>query len=94
MKGKSAFTAIDLFCGAGGLSEGFRQAGFHVLAGNDIDKFAGQTFSATHPEAVFFGAPIADISATDFLQATGLKRGELDCLGSKPNQPLENVCTH
>lgn len=35
-----AKSAIDLFCGAGGLSEGFRQAGFHVLAGNDLDSFA------------------------------------------------------
>lgn len=94
MRDKSAFTAIDLFCGAGGLSEGFRQAGFRVLAGNDIDKFAGQTFSATHPEAVFFGAPIAEISATDFLRATGLKRGELDCLVGGPPCQAFSVYNH
>ena len=40
------WTAIDLFCGAGGLSEGFRQAGFHVLAGNDLDPFAADTYVA------------------------------------------------
>ena len=55
-------TAIDLFCGAGGLSEGFRQAGFHVLAGNDIDETAGRTFTATHPEATFLHGPIDKIS--------------------------------
>ena len=37
--------AIDLFCGAGGLSEGFRQAGVQVLAGQDIDATFGETFS-------------------------------------------------
>ena len=51
----TAKTVIDLFCGAGGLSEGFRQAGFHVLAGQDYDDMAGRTFSATHHEARFIG---------------------------------------
>jgi len=90
----SGFTAIDLFCGAGGLSEGFRQAGFHVLAGNDIDKFAGETFEATHPEAVFFGAPISEISSEDFLHATGLKCGELDCLIGGPPCQAFSVYNH
>ena len=46
-------TAIDLFCGAGGLSEGFRQAGFHVLAGQDYDEKAGATWVAPAPETVW-----------------------------------------
>lgn len=92
--GVHGWTAIDLFCGAGGLSEGFRQAGFRVLAGNDIDKFAGQTFSATHPEAVFFNGPISEISATEILRATGLKRGELDCLVGGPPCQAFSVYNH
>ena len=28
---------VDLFCGAGGLSEGFRAAGARILAGTDHD---------------------------------------------------------
>ena len=32
---KSSFNVIDLFCGAGGLSLGFKQAGFNVLLGID-----------------------------------------------------------
>jgi DNA (cytosine-5)-methyltransferase 1 len=80
-------TAIDLFCGAGGLSEGFRQAGYRVLAGNDIDHVAGRTFSATHLDAVFFSEPIQQLSAQKLLAEAGLSKGELDCLiGGPPCQ--------
>lgn len=81
------WTAIDLFCGAGGLSEGFRQAGFHILAGNDIDPFAVETFAATHSEAKVLDCPIQDVSARDLLDVADLKKGELDCLiGGPPCQ--------
>ncbi|MBF9058759.1 DNA (cytosine-5-)-methyltransferase [Rhodobacterales bacterium HKCCSP123] len=80
-------TAIDLFCGAGGLSEGFRQAGVHVLAGQDIDGTFGQTFSATHSEATFVGGPIQEISAESLLGAAGCEPGQVDILiGGPPCQ--------
>jgi DNA (cytosine-5)-methyltransferase 1 len=80
-------TAIDIFCGAGGLSEGFIQAGFDILAGNDIDEPAGRTFAATHPSATFVLGPIQNITATQMLDVSGLKSGELDCLiGGPPCQ--------
>lgn len=91
---KKRWTAIDLFCGAGGLSEGFRQAGFHVLAGNDFDPFAAQTFAATHAEAKFIPGPIEEISANDFLNAAGLRRGELDCLVGGPPCQAFSVYNH
>lgn len=43
--------AIDLFCGAGGLSEGLRQAGFQIVAGSDIDPDACSTYALNFPEA-------------------------------------------
>lgn len=91
---KNGWTAIDLFCGAGGLSEGFRQAGFHVLAGNDLDRYAGETFATTHQEAKFLPGPIEEISATDFLDAAGLARGELDCLIGGPPCQAFSVYNH
>lgn len=41
-------TAIDLFSGAGGLSHGFTQAGFHVVASVEIDAAVAATQRANH----------------------------------------------
>lgn len=80
-------TAIDLFCGAGGLSEGFRQAGYHIVAGNDFNEQAGETFAATHKEARFFPGPIQNWSSDDFLKAGKLWPGKLDVMiGGPPCQ--------
>ena len=38
------YTVIDLFSGAGGLSQGFLQAGFKILAGIDFDDAALRTY--------------------------------------------------
>jgi DNA (cytosine-5)-methyltransferase 1 len=47
---KKRFTCIDLFCGAGGKSLGFKQAGFEVVAAVDIDPQAIATFKNNFPE--------------------------------------------
>ncbi len=36
-KMKPRFEVVDLFCGIGGLSYGMKTAGFHILAGYDLD---------------------------------------------------------
>lgn len=41
-------TAVDLFAGAGGLSEGFIQAGFHVVASVERDPLATETQRLNH----------------------------------------------
>ncbi|HEV7248179.1 MAG TPA: DNA cytosine methyltransferase [Shinella sp.] len=48
---RANLSVVDLFCGAGGFSEGFRQAGFNVLAGSDNDPDALATFATNFPEA-------------------------------------------
>lgn len=42
--------AIDLFCGAGGMSEGLLQAGFHVVYASDINEAAKATYTHRHTQ--------------------------------------------
>ena len=44
------FTAIDLFSGVGGLSEGLRQAGFKTKYAFEIDEVASRSYSMNHKE--------------------------------------------
>ena len=43
--------AIDLFCGAGGLSYGFEKAGVNILLGIDNDAMALKVFEKNHKNA-------------------------------------------
>jgi DNA (cytosine-5)-methyltransferase 1 len=42
---------LDLFCGAGGLAQGFRSAGFQIIGGADYDPDACSSFAANFPTA-------------------------------------------
>jgi len=42
--------AIDLFCGAGGCSEGLIQAGFHILFSSDISEMVEVTYTNRHEQ--------------------------------------------
>ena len=90
----SRSTCIDLFCGAGGLSEGFRQAGFHVLVGQDIDEVAGATFTATHSGAKFLGGPIQKLGPEAILRAARAKPGEIDALVGGPRARRSRISQH
>lgn len=43
-------TVLDIFCGAGGMSEGFIQAGFNVAFACDINKIAKLTYMHRHEQ--------------------------------------------
>jgi DNA (cytosine-5)-methyltransferase 1 len=80
-------TCIDLFAGAGGLAEGFRQAGWRILSAADSDSFAAKTFRLNFPKAQFFEEDVASLDPAVLLKNAGLKAGDLDCLiGGPPCQ--------
>ena len=46
--------AISLFTGAGGMDVGFKNAGFNVVAANELDAHACETYRANHPHTKLF----------------------------------------
>ena len=59
---KKTYNIIDLFCGCGGLSKGFEEAGYRTLLGVDIEQSALNTFEKNHEGAVGLNL---DLSAPD-----------------------------
>lgn len=83
-RAKILFSTIDLFCGAGGITEGFRQAGYSCLYGNDCMPEAVETFSFNHPEAWGDARDIEDVNPVEVRKRLGIGKGELDVLAGGP----------
>ena len=67
---KSGLVAVDLFCGAGGLSTGLQEAGLIVVGGVEIDSAYGETFEANHPYATLIEKDIRDVTAKEIKELT------------------------
>ena len=76
--------SIDLFAGAGGLSEGLSEAGFHCLFANEIMPVYAQTYVRNHIGTKVTTADIRTIDANDVMCDLGLERGELDLIAGGP----------
>ncbi|MDX9974511.1 MAG: DNA cytosine methyltransferase [FCB group bacterium] len=83
-KQSGQFSTLDLFCGAGGITEGFRQSGYTCLYGNDCMKEAIETFAWNHPDAWSDERDIEDVDPMEVRQRLGLEKGALDVLVGGP----------
>lgn len=57
---------LDLFCGAGGFSTGFLQAGFNVKYAIDNNPKVRETFEYNHPNTEFILSSVQDQDPHDF----------------------------
>lgn len=68
MKKEKKYNVLDLFCGCGGLSRGFIDAGFAVRLGVDVDQMALKSFEYNHDGAVAMNLNLFDLDNVDKLK--------------------------
>ena len=81
---------IDLFCGAGGSSLGYKMAGFDVILAVDCNEVALSSYKANHPEVETRQTDIMQLTANDLPKADVI-------LGSTPCQEFSTAklnCTY
>lgn len=82
---------IDLFCGCGGMSYGFKEAGFDVLLGLDNFLDAIMTFKINHPDADIICGDIRSIITKKALYQK-LKSSKIDIIiGGPPCQGFSHA---
>lgn len=74
---KKRYKVLDLFCGCGGLSRGFIDAGFEVVAGVDNNQNALDTFMLNHENAIGLNIDLSNheniTKVTDYINGESKK---------------------
>lgn len=80
--------AVDLFAGAGGLSLGFEQAGFDVVAAVEVDPVHSCVHQFNFPQCAVIPKSVSVVSGKDIREAAGLDaRAQVDVVtGGAPCQ--------
>ncbi len=82
--GRAQPSALDCFAGCGGMTEGFRQAGYRVVGAIELDPCAVEVYRLNHPGVHVWQDDIRKVSAQSILRMLRLRKGELDLLGGCP----------
>lgn len=91
---RMVLTAVDLFCGCGGLTLGLKQAGFRVLGGVDIDSLAVESYRVNHGDIFVWEMDIRNLPVSELMDQLELEKGELDLLaGCPPCQGFSSIRT-
>ena len=87
---KKKYKVIDLFCGCGGLSLGFIDAGYDVVIGVDHDEAALKTYNLNHKDSTALKADLFTDEAIDKIKKEYVKKSgckEVDIIiGGPPCQ--------
>jgi len=74
---KRELTAIDLFCGAGGLTLGLKRAGFNVIAGVELYAEVAKTYKANHPRTKLLIKDVREVTGKEIFKLTGRRKIDL-----------------
>ncbi len=88
-------TAVDVFCGLGGMTLGLQQAGFEVVGGLDLSELAIDGYEMNQPDIAVWRRDVRRVDSSEMLERFGLRDvGELDLLaGCPPCQGFSRVRT-
>jgi len=84
---KTSINVLDLFCGCGGLSYGFQNAGFNIVLGIDNDIKALETFEKSHTDSRIICGDITKISAKEIYNTAKTKKIDV-IIGGPPCQGM------
>ena len=89
---------IDLFAGAGGLSEGLSEAGFSSIFASEIVPTYAKTYKRNHPHTEVLTDDIRNVNPDSIREHLGLGVGKLDliaggppCQGFSINAPVRSL---
>ena len=77
-------TAVDLYCGVGGMSLGFEQAGFDIIAAVDKEDTHINTYSKNFPQTKTFRDDLSSVSADQIREGAGIGNTDVDVLFAGP----------
>lgn len=84
MSGYSRPIGIDLFAGAGGMSLGFEQAGFDVVAAVEIDPVHAAIHKFNFPNCAVLPRSVVGLSGNEIRIAAGIGTKPVDCVFGGP----------
>jgi len=76
--------AIDLFCGAGGLSIGLKAAGFRIVSAVDYDSNVCLTYSQNHKRTKIISEDISKLEADDVLHQINQTKNDIALIAGGP----------
>lgn len=84
--------AIDLFCGAGGMSLGFEQAGFDIVAAVEFDPIHAATHEFNFPECKTICSDIRNIKGDEIRSLSNIEQSDIDLVfGGAPCQGFSMI---
>lgn len=79
--------AIELFSGAGGMSQGFKQAGFDIVQAVEKDPRAAETYIRNHKQTDLIVGDVCELDPLKIARRVALRRGDLTAIiGGPPCQ--------
>jgi len=84
MKTRERPLGIDLFCGVGGMSLGFEQAGFDVIAAADVEKIHVETYAKNFPSCKALCVDLSSVSGAQLRTEANIGDKDIDVVFAGP----------